>query len=212
MKDNTFVFESKEDEVPFINAIMYETCVDLHQSIEQLKKLTNPSEIQKNLLATNAQQNKEERSLVEKVIDTKAIIMDLKSDTKEGIIHELVDQLAKDGHLLDKELCCKDILDRESVISTCMQNGVALPHGRTDGTKELVAAVGIHKAGYQFDSIDGKPTKIFILCLSPKNSTGPHIQFISAIASMLNKQESVDEILEATTPEGVLNVLINKKK
>ena len=58
MKDNSFVFESKEDEVPFINAIMYETCVDLHQAIEQLKKLTNPSEIQKNLLATNAQQNK----------------------------------------------------------------------------------------------------------------------------------------------------------
>ena len=214
LKDNEIIFESKPAFVPFIHAAMYEACVDMHHALEQLKQLNDPAEIQKNMLdhAVNNIQNKQERTLLEKAINTGSILMELEATTKEGVIREMVDLLDHQGLLVDKELCCQDIFERESVISTCMQNGVAMPHGRTDGTKQLVAAIGIHKSGFDFDSLDGKPTKIFVLCLSPKNSTGPHIQFISSIASVLNKQEAVDSILNAKTPTQILSILSNKKQ
>ncbi len=215
LKDNEIIFESKPVFVPFIHAAMYEACVDMHHALEQLKQLTSPADIQKNMIqatAVNKVQNKQERTLLEKAINPKSVLMELKATTKEGIIRELVDVLDSQGYLLDKELCCQDIFEREKVISTCMQNGVAIPHGRTDGTKQLVAAIGIHKDGFNFDSLDGQPSKIFILCLSPKNSTGPHIQFISSIASVLNKAEALDAILNAQTPAQVLSILANKNK
>ena len=211
-----FVFESNPDEVPFIRAIMFETIVALHQDLEGLKKLANPEEIRKDYFDPSAEvfapeNSKQIRSMIEKGIDTRSIILDLKAQTKEDVIKEMIDRLAENGLLQDKELCQKDVLEREAIVSTCFQNGIALPHGRTDGVNELVAAVGINKNGYNFDAIDGQPSKIFVMCLSPKNSDGPHIEFVATVGSVLAKQENIDNILAAKTPEEVIRIFDIKK-
>ena len=211
-----FVFESNPDEVPFIRAIMFETIVALHQDLEGLKKLANPEEIRKDYFDPSAEvfapeNSKQIRTMIEKGLNTKSIIMDLKANTKEAVIKEMICRLAGNGLLLDKDLCEKDVMEREAIVSTCFQNGIALPHGRTDGVKELVAAVGINRNGYNFDAIDGKPSKIFVMCLSPKNSDGPHIEFVATVGSVLAKQENIDGILAAETPEEVFAILDIKK-
>lgn len=211
-----FVFESNPDEVPFIRAIMFETIVALHQDLEGLKKLANPEEIRKDYFDPSAEvfapeNSKQIRSMIEKGLSTESIIMDLKANTKEAVIKEMICRLAGNGLLLDKDLCEKDVMEREAIVSTCFQNGIALPHGRTDGVKELVAAVGINRNGYNFDAIDGKPSKIFVMCLSPKNSDGPHIEFVATVGSVLAKQENIDGILAAETPEEVFAILDIKK-
>ena len=211
-----FVFESNPDEVPFIRAIMFETIVALHQDLEGLKKLANPEEIRKDYFDPSAEvfapeNSKQIRSMIEKGLSTKSIIMDLKANTKEAVIKEMICRLAGNGLLLDKDLCEKDVMEREAIVSTCFQNGIALPHGRTDGVKELVAAVGINKNGYNFDALDGKPSKIFVMCLSPKNSDGPHIEFVATVGSVLAKQENIDNILAAKTPEEVIRIFDVKK-
>lgn len=211
-----FVFESNPDEVPFIRAIMFESIVALHQDLEGLKKLANPEEIRKDYFDASAEvfapeNSKQIRSMIEKGIDTRSIILDLKAQTKEDVIKEMIDRLAENGLLQDKELCQKDVLEREAIVSTCFQNGIALPHGRTDGVDELVAAVGINKNGYNFDAIDGQPSKIFVMCLSPKNSDGPHIEFVATVGSVLAKQENIDNILAAKTPEEVIRIFDVKK-
>ncbi|MBR4883918.1 MAG: PTS sugar transporter subunit IIA, partial [Lentisphaeria bacterium] len=155
--------------------------------------------------------SKQIRSMIEKGLSLNSIIMDLKANTKEAVIKEMICRLAGNGLLLDKDLCEKDVLEREAIVSTCFQNGIALPHGRTDGVKELVAAVGINRNGYNFDAIDGKPSKIFVMCLSPKNSDGPHIEFVATVGSVLAKQENIDSILSAKTPEEVFAILDIKK-
>ena len=211
-----FVFESNPDEVPFIRAIMFESIVALHQDLEGLKKLANPEEIRKDYFDASTEvfapeNSKQIRTMIEKGLSLNSIIMDLKANTKEAVIKEMICRLAGNGLLLDKDLCEKDVLEREAIVSTCFQNGIALPHGRTDGVKELVAAVGINRNGYNFDAIDGKPSKIFVMCLSPKNSDGPHIEFVATVGSVLAKQENIDSILAAETPEEVFAILDIKK-
>ena len=195
---------------------MFESIVALHQDLEGLKKLANPEEIRKDYFDASAEvfapeNSKQIRSMIEKGIDTRSIILDLKAQTKEDVIKEMIDRLAENGLLQDKELCQKDVLEREAIVSTCFQNGIALPHGRTDGVNELVAAVGINKNGYNFDAIDGQPSKIFVMCLSPKNSDGPHIEFVATVGSVLAKQENIDNILAAKTPEEVIRIFDIKK-
>lgn len=221
MTDNEFVFESNPDEVIFIKTIMYETFVDLHQSLGKLRELAKPEEMQKDIFENNssphaAEENTQKKTpppapIVEKNIPASCICMDLKADTKEGVIRELVDLLEKQHLLLDKEMCIRDLLEREKVVSTCMQQGLALPHERTDGVDELVAAIGIKKEGYHFDSMDGEPSKVFVLCLSPKSSSGPHIQFIAGVAAVFSKKENMDAILNASSPEEVLDVFKSRK-
>ena len=84
-----------------------------------------------------------------------------------------------------------------------MQNGIALPHARTEGASDIVAAIGLNPEGYNFDSMDGKPTTTFILCLSGKDSSGPHIEFIAAATSLLAKVPDAEALLKSKTADDV---------
>lgn len=216
--DDEFIFESNPDEVPFIKMIMYETFVDIHQQMGKLKDLANPQELRKEIFSAipvtteqavqgeNDHPHKKSFEAIEKALLPCCVKMNLESTSKEGIIRELVTMVAA-GHscITDAEACIRDVLERENVVTTCMQNYIALPHGRTDGTTALVAAVGFARQGLHFDALDGKDSKIFFLCLSPKSSNGPHIQFIAAIASTLRLESDVERLLACNSPDEVVS-------
>ena len=69
--------------------------------------------------------------------------MDLRSDTKEGIITELVDLLVAAGKIDDRADVLAAILAREQKMSTGMQSGIAIPHARTASVRGLVTAFGL---------------------------------------------------------------------
>ena len=84
------------------------------------------------------------------------------------MIQELTDLLDKNKRLTDRDKCLRDALEREATVSTCLPGGIALPHVRTDGVHELVAAIGIRREGYEFDTPDHSKTKIVVLSFCPK--------------------------------------------
>lgn len=104
-------------------------------------------------------------------LSEKAISADLKSQDKKGVIRELTDLLVSAGELKPKieDDVIKVLFNREALGSTGIGQGVAIPHGKCEFTKELVAALGISKKGINFDSLDGEPAHIFFLLLAPIN-------------------------------------------
>jgi PTS system nitrogen regulatory IIA component len=145
-----------------------------------------------------------------KVMTPATITVALKSDTKEGIIEELVDLLMAAGKikdLKDRKEALQVVLDREKKMSTGMQNGIAIPHGKTDTVGTLVAAIGLKKEGVDFQALDGQPSRIFVMTLSPDTRTGPHIQFLAEISRQLSDAGIRDKVLKAATPEEVLDIL-----
>lgn len=145
-----------------------------------------------------------------KVLTPAAISVALKSGTKEAIIGELVDLLMATGKIRDldaRQQAVKAVLDREKKMSTGMQNGIAIPHGKTDTVDTLVAAVGVKKEGADFQALDGQPSRIFIMTLSPDTRTGPHIQFLAEISRQLSDAGARERVLKAATPEEVLDIL-----
>jgi mannitol/fructose-specific phosphotransferase system IIA component (Ntr-type) len=141
------------------------------------------------------------------LIESACVAVDLEAVTKEGAIEELVDLLEGAGKLQDRRTVLADLFQREEVMSTGMQHGIALPHAKSDGTKKLCVAVGIKKSGLDFESIDGEPSRIFILVVSPKNVSGPHVQFLAAIGSILKDPETRDRLLRAGSGEEVVACL-----
>lgn len=203
------VFESNPDEVPFIKALMFETIVSLHLELEHLKNIAKPDEIRGELLAAEefAPENGHHHQLMlDKGLSRHTIIMDLSARDKYGVIRELTSLLAKNGLIDDAAAVAQEVMTRENVASTCIQNGIALPHARTNAVKRQVIAVGIRREGYEFDSLDGKPTRIFVLCLSPRDSNGPHIECLATIASILSTPDKIQKIINARSPGEVYDI------
>ena len=134
--------------------------------------------------------------------------MHLESDTKEGILEELLDLLVSDGRIPDRAKTLAAVQERESKMSTGMQNGIALPHGKVDDVDGVVTAFALKKEGIDFASLDGAPTKIFIMTISSVNQSGPHIQYLSGISKLLVSRDVIESILQAETPDDILKTLL----
>jgi mannitol/fructose-specific phosphotransferase system IIA component (Ntr-type) len=163
--------------------------------------------MKKELLDKDARTNSGLLSLIE----PRCLTLDLKGETKEAVITELIDLLASTGKLLNRDLALADVLERERVMSTGMEYGIALPHGKSDGIADIAVAVGIKKAGIDFDSMDHQPARLFILVVSPKKTAGPHVQFLAAIGAVL-KDEALREQVIACTSRGEAVSLLRTRK
>jgi PTS system nitrogen regulatory IIA component len=146
---------------------------------------------------------------LKKALSTETITLELTSTSKSEVIEEMVDLLLAAGRIKDRKAALKAIVDREKKMSTGMQNGIAIPHGKSDSVDGLVAALGISKNGIDFESMDQQPARIFIMTLSPVNRTGPHIQFLAEISRLLNSPEAQERVLNATTKEELLEIIVD---
>jgi PTS system nitrogen regulatory IIA component len=144
---------------------------------------------------------------LKKILTTDCILLNLKSETKEEILAEMVDFLIHTGKIKNCQTALSVIMEREKKMSTGMQNGIAIPHGKTDEVKRLVAMVAIHRQGVDFSSIDGKPSHIFVMTLSPVKHTGPHIQFLAEISKLLSDTDLLEKVIQASTQEEILTLL-----
>ncbi len=144
---------------------------------------------------------------LKKVLTKESILPDLKAETKEGVIEELLGCLIETGKVADRDAVLRAVLDREAKMSTGMQNGIAIPHGKTDAVDQLLVVIGIKPGGMDFEAMDGEPCTIFILTLSPENRTGPHIQFLAEISKLLGSPDVRSNLLDGPTADKVYNLL-----
>ena len=147
---------------------------------------------------------------LKKVLSPDTVWVDLKADTKDGIIEEMIDRLVAAGKIKNREDALKAVRTREAKMSTGMQNGVAIPHGKYASIKNLVAAIGLNKEGVNFDSMDGSPSTIFIMTLSPANRTGPHIQFLAEVSRLISQPAERERLLAARTHADIYEILTGK--
>jgi len=146
--------------------------------------------------------------MIGNVLTSDLVRLEVPGETKQQVIESLLDILMETGKVEDRRTALTALLEREEKMSTGIENGIAIPHGKTTAVKELVACVGLKKEGIDFDSLDGKPSKIFIMTLSPKDKSGPHIQFLAEISSLLKDEKGRNAILAAKTPQEVLDVIL----
>ena len=142
-----------------------------------------------------------------KAISKEAISLNLKSDSKDALIEEMIDILIASGKITDRKAALKAVMEREKKMSTGMAHGIAIPHGKTKSVDSLVAAIGLKPEGLEFQSLDGAESKLFILTLSPAARTGPHIQFLAEISRLLNEEEIREKVLNASSVDEVYSLI-----
>ena len=135
-------------------------------------------------------------------VDPAVLSPALAASDKDGIIAEIVALAARSGLIKDEAEAVASVMDRERTGSTGMQHGVAMPHGKTDTVEQIVCAIGIKQEGMDFDSLDGEPSRIFVLVLSPKDFSGPHVRFLATISQVLH-EEGREALLGCRTAEAM---------
>jgi PTS system fructose-specific IIC component len=141
------------------------------------------------------------------LLDAKSIITELQADTKEGVIEELVDVLERAGRISDRTAVLDAVMERESQMSTGLEEGVAVPHAKSSAVSMLTAALGIKRQGLDFDSADGKPTRIVFLLIAEKNNPGPHVRALAQLARLLSDPVMRSALINAKTPEEIVQII-----
>lgn len=140
-------------------------------------------------------------------LNKQGIKLDLQASEKEVVLEELVDVLAKVQEIGDKKNILKALVERESLGSTGIGQGIAIPHGKSDRVKELVAILGISRKGVNFEALDGEPVYIFFLLVAPKDSAGPHLKALAQISRLLRDSYFCELLKKCKTQDEVYELI-----
>ncbi len=143
------------------------------------------------------------------ILQSCPVVLGMTEDRPIPVVVRLLDELVAAGRLPAAlhEAAKAAVHTREITGGrTALANGVAIPHGYLDEVKEPIVAVGIHASGVDCSSIDGQPSRIFILILNHQGSRD-HIRFLAAVNRRLVIPEVRAAILLAQTKDEVLRLL-----
>jgi len=138
-----------------------------------------------------------------------AIIPELKSKDRDGVIHELVDALvaAKAIGEKDADSVIKAIVDREKHGSTGFGKGVAVPHVKHPAIKKRVAVIGRSTVGVDFAALDQAQVYSVVLLLSPQNNPDGHLQAMENIFRNLQEDRFRRFLRQASTRQEIVELL-----
>ena len=138
-----------------------------------------------------------------------AVVHDLKATTKKELIDEMVAAMVEAGAFEKKHKAkIVDVLmARESLGSTAIAQGIAIPHGKTDSVTKLVAGLGISKKGIDFDALDGEPAFIFFLLTAPVDSAGPHLKALARVSRLLKDKYFRESLRSAKDKKEIIDLV-----
>lgn len=126
---------------------------------------------------------------------TESFIFELDCTSKEEAIRKMIDAL----EVGDPAAVFKAVMDREALANTCIDHGIAIPHGKTDAVGELSYVCA--RAPRSIDWGGGRKAGIVVLTLSPTSSCGPHVLFLAHVAKLLENPEVRRRIMDASSVE-----------
>ena len=142
-------------------------------------------------------------------LSRKAITTDVKAAKKEEVVKELVDLLINTGEIekRHRNKLIDSLMARESLGSTAIGQGIAIPHAKSDCVDKLVAAFGLSKKGVDFDSLDGEPVYIFFLLVAPQDSAGPHLKALARISRLLKDKYLRDSLRSCEDEKAIIKII-----
>lgn len=141
------------------------------------------------------------------ILSADCIKAPLQADDKQGVIHELVDLLATAGKVEDAEALREAVWTREQTRTTGIGHGLAIPHGKCAGMRDLAMAIGKPAEPMDFEAIDGQPVRLIVLLASPPDRTSDHIQALARVSRLMTLEAFRSKIYAAQSPAEIYELL-----
>lgn len=141
------------------------------------------------------------------LLKSESIALGQKPADKQSAIRQLADLMAASGNLSDKEQYLKDVFTRKASGTTGLGDGIATPHAKSTGVKEAGLAAMTVPAGMDFESMDGKPARLFFMIAAPDSANDAHIQILQQLAMMIMDPDFKEALIAAKTKEEFLHLI-----
>jgi PTS system nitrogen regulatory IIA component len=145
------------------------------------------------------------------ILKIEFINANLLAKNKDEALEELVNTIIRGGLKLNSSSIIDILKQRESLGSTGIGDGVAIPHGKISDINDIVVAFGRSDEGIVYDSLDGKPVHLFFLLLAPENSAGQHLKILAKISKMLKDANFRKKLLKAGSQSELYEIIIEQE-
>jgi fructose-specific phosphotransferase system IIA component len=141
------------------------------------------------------------------LLKEKLVNLELKGKNKPDLLEELVNFIAKAAKVRNKKTLLKVIKERESLGSTGIGGGIAIPHIKYKGAKKFVLAFARKKEGIDFKALDGEKTYLFFVLISPAEQVGSHLKILAEISRLVRDKFIVEQLKNAKSAKDVLKIV-----
>jgi PTS system fructose-specific IIC component/PTS system nitrogen regulatory IIA component len=113
------------------------------------------------------------------------IKINLEAEDKDEAFEELTDHFCQAIKSNAREDILSALREREAKMSTGIQKGIAIPHGKTNAINTVSGALGISRTGIDYDALDGEPVYILFMIVAPQKDTEKHLRILKRLAELL---------------------------
>jgi PTS system fructose-specific IIC component/PTS system nitrogen regulatory IIA component len=135
------------------------------------------------------------------------IIVGLESGDKDEAFEEMVDRFCQVERSDAREEILDALRDREVKMSTGIQKGIAVPHGKTDVLGKMYGVLGISKRGIDYESLDGEPVYVLFMLLSSHKDTEKQLRVLKRLAQLLDNTQFFTDLVAQRDAQGVSGVI-----
>lgn len=127
-------------------------------------------------------------------------------ERKRLLLLECADLLDQSGKVSNKSKLLTDMFNREKKATTGIGKGIVVPHIRTMQAKELIIGVLRSTPGYDFDSLDGLPSHIFVPMAAPPYDDTLYLRVFKSLAQIFSADSFYDRVMSAQQPYDIIRV------
>jgi mannitol/fructose-specific phosphotransferase system IIA component (Ntr-type) len=144
---------------------------------------------------------------ISRLLDPSRIILNVQSTRRIAALHEVAEQLRRHPDVTDFDGFYRDLLTRDQLDTTCLGNGLALPHARTEHVQSIVMAVGRSEPGILFDH-DQEAVHLMFMLATPLSKPGDYLQVLGSFCKLLKDDANHLAFLAAATPEEFIQAVV----
>lgn len=134
---------------------------------------------------------------IRELLQKDLIIEELAAADKNGVIAEFARLLQTAGKVRDADDLVRVLSERETLGSTGIGEGIAIPHAKLPLLREMIVAFGRSSRGVDFHSVDGKPAHLFFLLVTPDDNPGEHLRTLARISRILKNRALREQLMRA---------------
>lgn len=140
------------------------------------------------------------------------MIPKLSSDTRDDVLAELCTKMEAEGFVEDASKLVDAAMQREAIISTAVDHGIAFPHVRGVEGGGLSLVLGVKKKGLKFGAPGRKLTRIVFFMVIPTAASAFYLKLLAGLTQTFQKEEAREKLLEADSPDKLWKALVKLTK
>jgi len=147
---------------------------------------------------------------INEILSPELIAPNLAGRNKPEVLRELASLLTAKHRDIDTDDLSAVLAERERLGSTAIGDGIAIPHGKIAGARQILGTFGRHATGVDFESLDGKPTLLFFLLVAPEDSSSLHLKALARVSRLFKDSAFRERLVKARDASEIFRLIVEE--